>query len=192
MKNPEKQRYLYAMLAGFGAISLSVVFFFLIFRLQGVGEAVDRLVGILQPFIYGGVIAYLLRPMCNGYADAFRRMLKGKKTKLAEALAVTASIISGLLIVYALIIMIAPQLYSSIASLWKSLPGKVDQLLAWFTDVFGENEMLVNYFDTSYETIYNTLDSWARNKLVQAGGNPAAQRSKTQIRGTGAGGGRVH
>lgn len=154
------------MLAGFGAISLSVVFFFLIYRLQGVGEAVDRIVEILKPFIYGGVIAYLLRPMCNWYSRGFHKLLRGKHGKLAEGLAVTASMISGILAVYALIIMIAPELYYSMASLWKSIPGKMDQLWAWLTLVFGENEELLNYFDTSYETMYSTLDSWARSTLV--------------------------
>ena len=31
MKNPEKKPYIYGMLAGFGAISLSVLFFFFLF-----------------------------------------------------------------------------------------------------------------------------------------------------------------
>ena len=65
MKNPAKRPYIYGMLAGFGAISLSVILFFLLYRLQGVEEALGTVTDILMPFIYGGVIAYLLRPMCN-------------------------------------------------------------------------------------------------------------------------------
>lgn len=166
MKHPERKPYIYGMLAGFGAISLSVLFFFILFRMQGIGQALDTLVEILMPFIYGGVIAYLLRPMCNWYSGGFHQLLRGKRQKLAEGLAVSCSMISGFLILYALIIMIAPQLYRSMASLWKSIPGKMDQLVAWATATFGENEMLLRYFDLSYETIYNTLDSWARNTLV--------------------------
>ena len=114
MKNPERRPYFWGMLAGFGAISLSVVFFFLLYRLQGVGEAVDTLMKLLMPFIYGGVIAYLLRPMCNLYSEKFQQAFRGKHKRLAEGLAVTLSLITGLLVVYALIIMIAPQLYISI------------------------------------------------------------------------------
>lgn len=69
MKKPQQKTYLYAMLAGFGAISLSVVLFFFIYRLQGIGEALDRIANILMPFIYGGVVAYLLRPACNLYSN---------------------------------------------------------------------------------------------------------------------------
>lgn len=166
MKNPEKKPYIYGMLAGFGAISLSVLFFFFLYRLQGVGQAMDTIAEILAPFIYGGVIAYLLRPVCNWYSRNLNKAFRGKRPKLAEMLAVTLSMVTGLLAVYALIIMIAPQLYRSIASLWASIPDKLDQLLAWFSETFGENEVLLQYFNTSSETIYNELDTWARGTLV--------------------------
>lgn len=166
MKNPEKKPYLYWMLAGFGAISLSVVFFFLLYRLQSVGEVLEKIVDILRPFVYGGVIAYLLRPMCNWYSDGFHQLMKGKHDRLAEALAITCSMVTGLLVVYLLIIMIAPQLYYSAASLWNTIPQKVDQLVVWATETFGENEIVLNYFNASYQAVYSALDKWAEETLV--------------------------
>ena len=108
VKNPEKKTYVLAMLTGFGAISLSVLFFFLLYRLQGVEEALANVTDILMPFIYGGVIAYLLRPMCNAYSSWLSQLFKGKRDSLAETLAITGSMITGALVVYTLIIMIAP------------------------------------------------------------------------------------
>ena len=67
MKDPYKRRYLYLMLSIFGAISLSIVVFFAVYRFQGLGDWVHSLTQILAPFIYGGVVAYLLRPICNHY-----------------------------------------------------------------------------------------------------------------------------
>ena len=119
-----------------------------------------------MPFVYGGVIAYLLRPMCNWYSEGFRQIMKGKHNKLAEALAITCSMVTGLLIVYLLIIMIAPQLYYSAASLWDTIPQKVEQLVAWATATFGENEVVLNYFIASYNAVYNALDKWAEETLV--------------------------
>lgn len=166
MKHPERKPYIYGMLAGFGAISLSVVFFFILYRMQGVEEALGTITGILMPFIYGGVIAYLLRPMCNWFSRGFRDLFKGKHPKLAEACAIACSLITGFLVLYALIIMIAPQLYYSAASLWDTIPEKVNQLVDWATETFGENEVLIRYFDLSYEAIYTTLDTWAEETLV--------------------------
>ena len=166
MKHPERKPYLYWMLAGFGAISLSVIFFFLLYRLQSVEEILDEIVDILMPFVYGGVMAYLLRPMCNWYSEGFRQLMKGKRERLAEALAITCSILTGLLVVYLLIIMIAPQLYYSAASLWDTIPQKVDQLILWATETFGENEVVLNYFNASYQAVYTALDKWAEEILV--------------------------
>ena len=71
MKKPQYKPYIYGMLAGFGAISLSVLFFFALYRIQTLGEVVDKIVRILMPFVYGGVIAYLLCPMCNMFSEYF-------------------------------------------------------------------------------------------------------------------------
>ena len=166
MKNPERKKYVYWMLVGFGGISLSVIFFFLLYRLQSVEETLQKVLDILMPFVYGGVIAYLLRPMCNWYSAGFRSMLKEEHDKLAEAMAITCSMLTGLLVVYLLIIMIAPQLYFSAASLWNTIPEKVEQLVAWATDTFGENEIILNYFNAGYQAIYTALDQWASETLV--------------------------
>ena len=40
-KKPHIKPYLYGMLAGFGAISLSIIFFFLIYRFDGFGDAIS-------------------------------------------------------------------------------------------------------------------------------------------------------
>lgn len=166
MKKPQQKTYLYAMLAGFGAISLSVLLFFFIYRLQGIGEAVDKVTRILMPFIYGGVIAYLLRPACNLYAQWLFKVLPKKAKKFSDGLAITLSMITGLLVIYTLIIMIAPQLCKSIISLWNSLPGKIQQTTEWFTEHFGENEELLHTLNTSYTAIYDKLNIWAQNTLV--------------------------
>ena len=166
MVDPRKKRYVYFMLAGFGAISLSLLLFFALDRMETLSGAVDNLLGILAPFGYGGVLAYLLRPMCNHYEQFFDRILPKKLKKLANSLAVILSLISGILIVYALIIMIAPQLYDSILSLWNSLPEKIDKFLSWATATFGEDEELLHLFNTSYQAVYKELEAWAQNTLL--------------------------
>ncbi len=165
MKDPVKKRYLYMMLSIFGAISLSIVVFFLVYRFRGIGDILRKLSQTLAPFIYGGVVAYLLRPMCNFYEIQLQKLLP-KSHKFANTLAVALSLASGILIVYALIIMIAPQLYESVLSLWNSLPDKVNQFLVWARATFGEDEEILHLFSTSYDTIYKELESWAQTTLM--------------------------
>lgn len=166
MKDPYKRRYFYLTLSIFTAISLSILVYFTLDRMQGIGDALGTLSRILAPFGYGCVMAYLLRPMCNFFQEKLEFLLGRKGKKLAPALAVALSVACGLLIVYVLIIMIAPNLYISIRTLWESLPDKVSRLYTWATETFGEHQELLSLVNAGYETLYKTLDSWAENTLA--------------------------
>lgn len=166
MTDPKKRRYMYMSLAVFTAISMSLILFFILFRLQGIGDALHTVSDILAPFVYGGVVAYLLRPLCNTYESFFTDVFPKKLKKTANSVAVGLSLVTGILVVYALIIMIAPQLYESVLSLWRSLPDKISQFLGWATAVFGEDEELLHLFNTSSQALYAELETWAQNTLV--------------------------
>lgn len=161
-----KKRYVYLMLAGFGAISMSIVLFLILDRMETIGAVLRNINDILAPFAYGGVVAYLLRPLCNHYERFFGKILPGKGKKLSNAIAVGLSLITGILIVYALIIMIAPQLYDSIRTLWNTLPEKVEQFVNWAIMTFGEDDRLLAYFDTSFDTVYAELEQWIQSTLM--------------------------
>ena len=166
MKNPEKGKYLFGMLAGFGAISMSVIFFFILYRMPAIGAAVDRVTDILMPFIIGGVIAYLIRPMCNWYEKIFSKWLPQKLKNLANALAVALSLSAFLLIIDAMIIMIAPELYKSVISLWTSIPERANQLYEWAAGIMGGDDVMLNTINTISVQLYQSLDKWANESLV--------------------------
>lgn len=168
MKNPGFRRYLYLMLSMFGAIGLSIVVFFVVYRFQGIGDLVHRLGEILAPFIYGGIVAYLLRPMCNFFEQSLEATLPGKAKKAAAPLAVALSLLTGIFLVYMLIIMIAPQLYESVRSLWLSIPDKINRFVQWATEKFGDEEVIariLTLFDTNSEAIYEQLETWGKNLI---------------------------
>lgn len=169
MNDPRKRRYLYLMLSGFGAISLSIVLFFALYRMRGIGELFQTVARILSPFIYGGVVAYLLRPMCNAYETFLTRHLPGKLKKLSPMAAIVGSLITLLLIIYALCAMIFPQVYESLVALGKTIPSRFESFITWADSTFGDNEYmdtLFNFFNTSYEKLYQEADSWIRNDLL--------------------------
>ena len=168
MKDPAKRQYLWLMLSLFGAISLSIVVFFVVYRFQGIGDIVRRLGEILAPFIYGGIVAYLLRPMCNFFEQTLETTLPGKTKKAAAPLAVALSLLAGILLVYTLIIMIAPQLYESIHSLWITIPDKVNSFIQWATEKFGDEEIIARVLallNTNSESIYEQLETWGKNLI---------------------------
>lgn len=162
LTDPRKKRYLYLMLSIFGGISLSILVFFFLYRFQGVGEAVATVQEVLSPFLIGGAVAYLLRPVCNAYERQLSRVLPPKMKRAAGGLSVALSLITGLLIVYAVIIMILPQLITSIVTLWNSIPGKVSELLGWAQVTFANNEELISFANNLYATYYVQIENWVR------------------------------
>lgn len=167
-KKPHIKPYLYGMLAGFGAISLSILFFFLIYRFQGFGDAISKLTGILMPFIYGAVIAYLLKPVCNCVEDFLRRLLPEKMGTAANMLAVTISLLFGILVVYALIMMIVPQLIASVTTLYYTARNNLNDFVDWAShqEIIASNQKLLDFIETSYDNLQDTLDNIVRTKLV--------------------------
>ena len=167
-KKPHIKPYLYGMLAGFGAISLSILFFFLIYRFQGFGDAISKLTGILMPFIYGAVIAYLLKPVCNCVENFLRRLLPEKMGTTANMLAVTISLLFGILVVYALIMMIVPQLITSVTTLYYTARNNLNDFVDWAShqEIIASNQKLLDFIETSYDNLQDTLDNLVRTKLV--------------------------
>ena len=166
MKDQNKEKYFYCMLAGFGSISLSLLFFFFLFRLQGIGQVISQLSTILAPFIYGGVMAYLLRPMCNSLEAFFQLRLPKKMRRFANAFAVVFSLLVGILVVYALITMVVPQLVESIVTVWNALPAKAEQLMNWAIATFGEDERVVQFFQNNYEKYFQDIETWVQVNVI--------------------------
>ena len=167
-KKPHIKPYLYGMFAGFGAISLSILFFFLIYRFQGFGNAVSTLTGILMPFIYGAVIAYLLKPVCNTIEAFLRRFIPEKMKGLINALSVTFTILFGLLLIYALCMMIIPQLITSVTTLYYTAQANITKFMYWANhlEFIEKNEQIMELLNSAYAALNTNLDTWIKNTLL--------------------------
>ena len=167
-KKPHIKPYLYGMLAGFGAISLSIIFFFLIYRFDGFGDAISTLTGILMPFIYGAVIAYLLKPVCNTIEAFLRRFIPEKMKGLINALSVTFTILFGLLLVYALFMMIVPQLITSVTTLYYTAQRNFAKFVQWANHVefFEQNSQIMDLLNSAYDTVSTSIDTLVKTKLL--------------------------
>ena len=167
-KKPHIKPYLYGMLAGFGAIALSIIFFFLIYRFDGFGSAISTLTGILMPFIYGAVIAYLLKPVCNSIESFLRRFIPEKMNGLINALSVALTILFGLLLVYALVMMIVPQLITSVTTLYYTAQRNFAKFVQWANHVefFEQNTQIMDLLNSAYDTVSTSIDTLVKTKLL--------------------------
>lgn len=166
MIDPRKDRYIYLSMSIFCALAAAIVVYFALLRFTGIGEVLRTTTRILAPFIYGMVLSYLLRPACNLIERTARRLLPPTARKLATPIAVFGSLIFGAAIVYAVIIMIVPQMVSSIVTIWNAVPGRINQLVDWANVYFAENEKLVEFLDARAEQFYNETYRWVQQNVV--------------------------
>lgn len=166
MKDPRKFRYIALTLSLFCAMSASILVYFALLRFKGVGATLTGISRILAPFIYGAVLSYLLRPCCNLTERTLQKLLPVPYKKVASPVAVTISLLFGAAVVYAVIIMIVPQLVTSIVTIWNALPGRINQLIAWADAYFAENEELVNFLDARAQQLYNEAYKWVQANVV--------------------------
>ena len=164
------------MLAGFGAIALSILFFFLLFRLKVVGQYFGTVISTLMPFIYGCVLAYLIYPISQGITAYLDKLTGGKNTKFT----LTAGIFTGLIVfvvaIYLLLWMLLPQLIDSIVSIVTGMPGMVDSLSKWIETVLKNNPQLQEVAATTLENSSVQLETWLTGTLI-----PKAQELITSL-----------
>lgn len=169
MKKKEKSPYLYLMLSIFGAIALSILLFFLLFRVDAVKAKAARLTVILMPFIYGAVMAYLLKPICNFWERHLSALFekhwpRGKK--LAPLLSIFISILLGLGVILTLILLVLPELLNSISGILKAIPKSIDDTTKWAMQYAGDNEVLSNYIEELSENISVSLPNWIKTTFL--------------------------
>lgn len=171
-ENGQLKKYLYKSLAGAGSIIICILVFFAIYRFDRVMAAYGVIKGILTPFIYGAVIAYLLTPVCNFIEGNILVLLEGKmknsqKAKsIAGAAGIAFSMILGLLVVYLLLAMVLPQVFTSIGNIVTAFPGMVNQWSDWIQKFLQDNETVWNYVNQFTNTIYTNVETWLETKLL--------------------------
>ena len=127
MNNPKNERYIKLVFTGCAIALFTLLCYFLLSNLTAVRQALGVIGKILQPFMYGAVIAYLVTPLCRKLEGLFARWFKREGTRAGRVLAIVLSLLTLLLIVLAVLLLIVPQLVKSIQQLVKVLPGQIER-----------------------------------------------------------------
>ena len=164
------------MLAGFGAISLSILFFFILFKIEVVGQYLKAAANTLMPFILGCIMAYLIYPLSQGISQYLDK-LTGERFKKAT---LSVGIFSGLIIfgvaIYLLLWMLLPQLIDSITSIVVGMPAMVENLSKWIAMVLSNNPKLQEAANIALESSSVELQNWLTQTMI-----PKAQELITTL-----------
>ena len=157
MKNKENEHYVKLGITAAIVILFGLIVYFWMLRPENVAGAFNVLIGILMPFLYGAVLAYLVTPLA-------RRLERIMPRTPACLLAVLIAV----LIVLAVVVLIVPQLLGNIRDLANKLPLMLDDLNEKLKALFaGHPEWgdLESSLSSLIEKIKEAVKANAGNKL---------------------------
>lgn len=139
------------------------MFFFMIYRYNGVSKGWDTIMRVLQPITFGLVIAYLINPIMKFFEKHLLHFLeprvqKEKKCKkIARSIATGGAVVVFVLIVILLFAMMIPQLISSISGMVNSLPKQVDSFIDWFNGLTNSDNEIIQSLETNMMDMVKVL-----------------------------------
>lgn len=164
------------MLAGFGAISLSILFFFLLFKMDTVFYYLKAAIDTLMPFIIGCVMAYLIYPISQAITAYLDKVTGEKHKKFSQTVGIFLGLLLFGLAIYLLLWMLLPQLLDSITSIVVGMPSMVDSLSGWITGLLQDNPKLQEAANLALKSSSAQLEVWLSDTLL-----PKAQELLTTV-----------
>ena len=78
------------------------------------------------------------------------------------------ALLFGLLVIYALFMMIIPQLVTSVTTLYYTARANLNNFIRWVNNLefVADNEVIMDYVNKAYNAISVDLDSWIKNTLM--------------------------
>lgn len=149
-----------------------VLFYFAVYRYEGVGAGVSKFVKALQPIIFGLVIAYLMNPVMMFVERNVLKLLNGrlatrrKERKVARVIGTVCAIVIFILIVALLIYMMIPQLIESISGMINTLPEQTERFIAWFDDFTKLENQWTKMLEEGMMSAATYLEEWAKTSFL--------------------------
>lgn len=152
-------------LTAFFTIAAAILFYFILYRIDGLFDFFGKIIAILQPVFLGFAIAYILNPIVNFFSKYISRFFVriSKKAnrcyKLSLGIAITASMLLFLLFVFILFYMIIPELVNSISSLLSALPQQIKMLTDKITGFLSSDGKIAIFI----KDFISSQNNWLQN-----------------------------
>lgn len=166
------KRYFYAGLTIVLSAGVCFILAGIIFNIQTCLHFLSILAGVLQPIIYGVVIAYLLNPLTHIVDDRMLPLLR-RKTSWTEKVIGRVSRVAGIVVAFLilafvgflLVQMVLPQLTASIRTVTENLSTYYVNAETWLREILKNNLELKGYVDQFVGDIYAELTTWLKEVL---------------------------
>ena len=168
------KKYLYWGITAFLVIAAAVLFYMLLQHLPDLQKAWNKMMTILAPFVWGLILAYLLLPLTRQQEKLFsskRMKLAHVKGKFARTMAIIISEIVLLVLLTAFVLLILPQLYSSVETIVVNSPEYYNKMSEWVELKLEDHPEVEQYVAQALESLSNQVIDLVKNRLLPSMGN---------------------
>ena len=159
-------------LTAFMVITASVVVAQFVSKLPAVFEGIGALIGIMAPVFYGLGIAYLLDPIVGRIQLVLKPVLEKRMKRperaetAARGLGIFGAMVLLLLLVWALLSMVLPQLLDSLNTIIGNLPTYYNTLSGWVMRLIDNNIEMADFTGEVMDTVYGYFTNWLSTSLL--------------------------
>ncbi len=172
MKFHFEDKYKNTGITAFLVLAAAILFFFAIYRYDGLVAILDRIGDILSPFIYGLVMAYLMCPLYNlivrGCIKARWPSFGSKPLGniISKTIATAVIILVLLGTVGGFFWFIVPHLIESIIAIASMLPASMEDLTVWITDQFKNMPQISGPAEVWIDKATVWFTQWVETSLI--------------------------
>lgn len=151
----------------FLGIAGCIVLFWILNQTERVKSVLDTIINVLSPFIFGGVLAFILNVPMRAIENSILRKINSEKTK--RILAVVLTFVALILVISLVFWLLIPQVVNTVNSLIPNLYNFALDAQDYITEFLNENPKLTEWLNnnTDFETI--NWGSLANNGLKKFG-----------------------
>ena len=164
------KKYLKIGITGAAILASGILCAFVLFKMRIIIELLKGITGILKPFLYGAVIAYLLAPLCNKIEEKLFQTFPKANRKAKRFICFIAIVISlcvALAIVWMVIMLIIPQVWDSVMKIIDMVPQKITILNNWIEHMLENQPELQAYFEEFANQAENHINSLLNVDTIQ-------------------------
>ena len=172
MKNTNYKRYIVWGVTVFAVIALSIVLFFLVFRAKGLSDAMNSLLKILMPFIYGAALAYIFNPIYTLGEKLLTRLLslcfkKARwKAPVARGISTVITLALTITVLFGLFYLVLPQLINSILGIIERMPRDLANFKVWIDRLLDDNTSVGPRVIEAYQSVAQYIENWLKTELM--------------------------
>lgn len=173
MKSLLKNKSVQLGLSIFGVICLSILFFFFIYRIEGIVGTILGFLKIFIPILYGITIAYILNPIIklleNKIFNKLLEKLKVEKKDISKQSRIYSIIFASLiffLILYFIISFMIPEIIASIQILIGNIPTYINNIGLWLRESLANNPDISTQILNNYDEIGTYIITVANDSIM--------------------------